>query len=76
MHLTSTCLSRQAALEAVTASQQLVPAIFALAMCARPLLAAGLPPPPGADVMEADAANGDADAAAEHKVDCAISSFG
>lgn len=31
----------------MTASQQLVPAIFALAMVTRPLLAVGLPPPEG-----------------------------
>ena len=38
----------QAALEAVTATQQLVPSIFALSVCTRPLLAAGLAPPPEA----------------------------
>lgn len=52
----------QAALEAVTASQQLVPAIFALAMVTRPLLAVGLPPPEG-EAMDLDAAAAsDADA--------------
>lgn len=62
--LASTCVRNaaavQAALEAVTASQQLVPAILALSMVTRPLLAFGLPPPEG-EAMELDTA---ADAAA------------
>ena len=60
-------LSPQAALEAVTASQQLVPAIFALAMITRPLLAVGLPPPEG-ERMDLDGDVSDDTAKAEAQV--------
>lgn len=60
-------LAAQAALEAVTASQQLVPAIFALAMVTRPLLAVGLPPPEG-EGMDLDVDVSDAAAKAEAQV--------
>jgi hypothetical protein len=63
--------SPQAALEAVTASQQLVPAIFALAMVTRPLLAVGLPPPEG-EGMDLDAAVSDDAAKAEAQVRTAL----
>jgi hypothetical protein len=59
-------LAAQAALEAVTASQQLVPAIFALAMITRPLMAVGLPPPEGEGMdLDVDVDNGAAKAEAQ-----------